>query len=559
MRIKIRCVKNRALLFGKIFTFLEKINYQLKNTLMKHRLSLGMLSFLALLFLVFSCRNDYLLEHQHQEEIRQNGLTSKIISLSESKHKEKLWNEIKESKSLLNKSFKNQSIFGKNISYGDSITINTDHVIYIENGPNYHTYTFKIERTNALPDAPLENLLLSPLPDGSYKEFLVTYQLSAQEKSQLLNGNPVDTDGKTTIVELSQGTFNGNGQLAKTTMVCGWEGTTYWEKCSEDKHGASNFWECQFQGDFVDNAGNPGTPPYAYTIYTYTCEEVEETLLPSEGGSGSSGSGSSGGGNPENPLSDCTGAASDPNEVGIVDENGCDIGVPTRPNTGAGNDENTDRCNAIKKATDDAKYKQFVPVLKTKYDLDHEVGYRLSHPVPGTSQTGTQVQLMENYPNTNRLNFNATNYTFAFIHSHHNQLYPIFSPDDLVALNIWIKGVLDYNNNPNNNPKININELSISVVTPYGVYLISFDGTNVDSYPNYTIDQWDKLIDDYKKFMDRAGSVYDSDYMEKLEKQFLKFVDKHMPMPGLRMYKVEDQTNTEIYLENGNRKTRTCP
>ncbi|WP_312091063.1 hypothetical protein [Chryseobacterium sp.] len=47
--------------------------------------------------------------------------------------------------------------------------------------------------------------------------------------------------------------------------------------------------------------------------------------------------------------------------------------------------------------------------------------------------------------------------------------------------------------------------------------------------------------------------------MEKLEKEFLKFAEKNMPIPRMKFYKVENSGNTEIYLENGNRKTKSCP
>lgn len=167
---------------------------------------------------------------------------------------------------------------------------------------------------------------------------------------------------------------------------------------------------------------------------------------------------------------------------------------------------------------------------------------------------------MQNIPGTRQLDFTPTNYNFAFLHSHHNGLYPIFSPDDLVALNIWIAGAIAHNSNPNNLQKINLRELTISVVTFNGTYLISFDGTSIDPYPNYTQTQWDKLNrDHYTEFMREAGSSFDPDYMEKIETQFLKFTQKHMPMPGMKLFKVASDGNTEIYLENGNRKTKKCP
>jgi len=46
--------------------------------------------------------------------------------------------------------------------------------------------------------------------------------------------------------------------------------------------------------------------------------------------------------------------------------------------------------------------------------------------------------------------------------------------------------------------------------------------------------------------------------MEKVEKEFLKFVSDKMNMSGLKLFKVENMKNTEIYLENGNRKTKQC-
>lgn len=58
---------------------------------------------------------------------------------------------------------------------------------------NYHTDTFRIDRENAPADAPIENLVLNPLPDGTYKELLVSYNLTVQEKlpSQFSDHNTV--------------------------------------------------------------------------------------------------------------------------------------------------------------------------------------------------------------------------------------------------------------------------------------------------------------------------------------------------------------------------------
>jgi len=64
------------------------------------------------------------------------------------------------------------SAFGKIVNYGNGVSIDTDDVIYIENGIGFYSYTFNIKHDNAPTDAPLENLVLSSLPDGTYKELL---------------------------------------------------------------------------------------------------------------------------------------------------------------------------------------------------------------------------------------------------------------------------------------------------------------------------------------------------------------------------------------------------
>lgn len=72
----------------------------------------------------------------------------------------------------------------------------------MENGPNYHTYTFSIQRTIPLPNAPVENLVLTPLPDGTYKAYLVTYNLTEAEKNTTRNGGNVEVNNKSSITPL---------------------------------------------------------------------------------------------------------------------------------------------------------------------------------------------------------------------------------------------------------------------------------------------------------------------------------------------------------------------
>src|SRR5687768_9366532 len=129
-------------------------------------MSLRLSLLIALFATLWSCRNDYFPDQQENPNDR-NVLryTYKRISLEESKHKTNLIPELKK----VNEKFKTLETYvsGKAVKYSNGVSVNTDDVIYIERGSNVHSYTFHLTRDNAAEDAPLENLVLSLLPDGT--------------------------------------------------------------------------------------------------------------------------------------------------------------------------------------------------------------------------------------------------------------------------------------------------------------------------------------------------------------------------------------------------------
>lgn len=129
---------------------------------------------------IYSCRTDQFPEKETYDNSSAFQLSAKTISLEQSKDKEKLLSVISSTASHLKKL--------TSPALGDEIVVDTDHIVYIENGPNYHTYTFNIKRENAPEDAPLENLVLSPLTDGTYRKLLFTYHLTPQEKQTIMLG-----------------------------------------------------------------------------------------------------------------------------------------------------------------------------------------------------------------------------------------------------------------------------------------------------------------------------------------------------------------------------------
>lgn len=289
------------------------------------RLCLTMIALLSL----HSCRQDILPEKETYHNTSAFQLTSKRISLDEAKHKTKLVTQLEKAKTDL-KVFAKSNAHGKLVSYGNGFSIDTENVTYIENGPNFHTYTFNIIRENALPTDPVENLVLAPMADGTYKELLITYHLTAAEKQTLMNGGFVDTKGKTTVTAISMGNYS---NIVSKTQSCSYETITINISCSSGEHmpGQSG---CKLTGN--DRAK-------MYQVVGLVCSG-DDGSGGSSGGGGGSGGGGEGGGEPcpdcptyggRTPTEPCNGngVATSPLDptTDIGDGSTC-TGVPTLPN-----------------------------------------------------------------------------------------------------------------------------------------------------------------------------------------------------------------------------------
>lgn len=254
------------------------------------------LMLLALVFLLSACRTENLIEESNPiNQSSQLQLSSKTISLAEAKHKLRLITELTRAKDLLSNIKSDAS--GKTVNYGNGFTINTDKVLYIESDTNHHSYTFNIQRDNQSANEPLENLVLSPLADGTYKELLVSYNLTQQEKHTLLVGGAIDTKDKITVTELTKGTFNDNGQLEKTITgsTCGYEEEQVWISCSKHVHNQNNV------SEWTECIATEG--PRMYTIITWKCHYTYDSGTPENPGGGEGlGPGEVGGGVPTQPV-----------------------------------------------------------------------------------------------------------------------------------------------------------------------------------------------------------------------------------------------------------------
>ena len=165
------------------------------------------------------------------------------------------------------------NLLSKTVNYGNGVSIDTDDVVYIEYGP-YHTYTFKINRENAPADAPVENLILSLEPDGTYKELLKTYNLTQSDRHQLSLGNGIDLHGKTTTTELTKGTYY-NPSFKGTGSGCRYESQQIFKECCHTIHGEGNI------GEWYQRTCTGSGLPQMYTLEILVFDT--ETGVPSRG------------------------------------------------------------------------------------------------------------------------------------------------------------------------------------------------------------------------------------------------------------------------------------
>ncbi|WP_228455493.1 AHH domain-containing protein [Chryseobacterium potabilaquae] len=235
------------------------------------------------IFFLNSCRsNDLLTENETHITNSPFQLSSKTIRLDQSRHKASLNLELEKIKNTPNK-------LGKTTS--EDVYIDTDNITYIENGLNYHTYTFNLIRSNSSDDSPLENLVLTPLPDGTYKELLVSYNLTKQEKLTLQAKGYVNIKDKVTITELSKEIFTPISKGAGMT-TCGFVETYTIRGCSDVHNGVSTHNEnntSEWENCKADRK------PGVHMTMTYRCDFISDTNNPSTGGGDGSSSGTEGG------------------------------------------------------------------------------------------------------------------------------------------------------------------------------------------------------------------------------------------------------------------------
>lgn len=392
--------------------------------------------------------------------------------------------------------------------------INMDNALYLEDkNTNRHSYIFKTQNQDPL-SFDIKNLVLASSQSGDYRAYMVTYTLTEEERKLLDAKGKLDLNGKTIIEPLDMESINLNNRSG----IC-WDLFTYQEDC--DCHSTHAEGGCTHpttvyelvQVNCSGGGGGTGTPPPP---------------------PGDNGPGNGGGGNPGN------GGGTEPI---LISPDGEPV---------------NDACSKIMTTTNSVYYTSNINALQSKTGDSFESGFRMGNPMTAFGQTGIQNQILQNKPGTKEVDMKIFSNTFALMHSHYDGLFPIFSPGDILLFNNWKVWANSWNAVASNNPKIQLNNLTLTVVTSNRNYLLAFEGTSINPFPAYTNQQFDNLNNEYiYKYLNKTQANGNFD-MEKVEKEFLKFVNDKMNMSGLKLFKVENMKNTEIYLENGNRKTKQC-
>lgn len=292
---------------------------------------------------------------------------------------------------------------------------------------------------------------------------MVTYNLTQQEKEKVRNGEPVDTKGKTIITELAKGSFNSGGQLAKIT--CDWQQEIVWQNCSGKKKDGEPWHDQSNISDWGSCSAE--VKPNVYIVITGGCniEELPEVIdYPGGPGSGT-GPGGNGNTDPGTPPDDCTIVATDPNQVGIVNPNGCNTGVPTQPNLPTRNNP----CQKIKATVNKPQIQDSLIAMKSFAQTSIRTERGFQELKSGTLLSGTVTKKLQ-------VEFGIGPNSLGTIHVHPLKGIAMFSAGDIVTFLHLLR----------EQDASTLGNAYGGMVSASGTYFINFTGTASDIPPAMT-------------------------------------------------------------------------
>lgn len=309
----------------------------------------------------------------------------------------------------------------------------------------------------------------------------------------------------------------------ESCQLSGSSGAAYW--------GTGVFWNCQ-------NIPGP----------------VDHVITPVD----NSGPGGGAGGNGPDP---CTTVAGNPGEVGIIDEFGCNTGVPTETIIPTRNNH----CEKTKAMLENPEVADKIDVLKQKAELPkaNEFGFKVR-------PDGTTSALIED--EKEKIDFGDMHGFTIFYHSHPGVLgINVFSPPDIQSL---FKAIITAGNSSN------FKDISFGVIgsescssCPGGVkyfhYLIRYNGqfsdTGTIASTDYDMDAMEEWYQRKEKSLS-SKSIYSDDGGNSLnnkgaEKLFFDTLDKmNINKNNMILQRIDDGTVYNITANSDGTTTATpCP
>jgi len=194
----------------------------------------------AVVLLLWNCKKDEAIPETTQDVSQKtNRFTTKKVKLASFEDNEKLMERLVDFKK---KASRTSSVNARVLVDEQSgIAIDTDYVTYLEDSEtNYHSYTFPVVNDTL---GGVKNILLSLKEDGTYDEYLVTYDLTASEKQLLSIGQVADLNlaSKAHFELLNTNFSNLTAQWAYNPDTgCYTEFEIIHHMCSENMHYASH-------------------------------------------------------------------------------------------------------------------------------------------------------------------------------------------------------------------------------------------------------------------------------------------------------------------------------
>jgi len=150
------------------------------------------LMLLALVFVLFGCRQENLLLENEKTTSASEQFSFKIIKVDKS-----------------NALFSDPHLQAMTDSEGETASVDMDQVIHIQKG-SVNSYTFKVLSSES--NAPFQNIVITEFPNGVVTKKLITFSLTDAEKVNALKGEYIDFQNKVSSIQ------NFNGSLAQFSV-----------------------------------------------------------------------------------------------------------------------------------------------------------------------------------------------------------------------------------------------------------------------------------------------------------------------------------------------------